>query len=85
MCDFGLDAFGKLELSYTVDVPCTVEIAFGEVLSPDGKLNRSPGGVRIAHVATLELQPGTGRVIVPPPVASNENDTETFLRLRHKG
>lgn len=66
VCDFGLDAFGKLELSYTVDVPCAVEIAFGEVLSPDGKLNRNPGGARIAHVATLELQPGTGRVIVPP-------------------
>ena len=66
ICDFGLDAFGKLALSYTADVPCTVQIAFGEVLLPEGRLNRTPGGARIAHVTTIELPPGNGCVDVPP-------------------
>lgn len=65
--DFGLHAYGRLSLDCAAGAPETVEVAFGEVPTPDGRLDRAPGGSRIAFVATVSLGPEGGRVDVPIP------------------
>lgn len=65
--DFGLDAYGRLDLAYAVGEDTTLEIAFGEVLEADGRLNRNPGGSRIAFVVPVSLKKGEGICAVPIP------------------
>ena len=65
--DFGLHAYGRLSLDCAAGAPETIEVAFGEVLAADGRLDRAPGGSRIAFAATVALGPEGGRVSVPIP------------------
>ena len=46
LSDFALAAFGRLEVVVNAAKPCTVEVCIGEVLTPDGRIDREPGGYR---------------------------------------
>ena len=56
--DFGTDMFGQLEFRCAVETETEIECTVGEVLAPDGHLNRTPGGSRIAFTAAIRVVPG---------------------------
>lgn len=56
--DFGTDMFGQLEFRCAVETETEIECTVGEVLAPDGRLNRTPGGSRIAFTAAIRIVPG---------------------------
>lgn len=71
--DFGKDAFGFLEVELTGNGGEIVEIAIGEVLDGNGRLNRNPGGYRCFKSMNLTLRKGTHvyRFDIPPHAAPN--------------
>lgn len=44
--DFGLDAFANLTVTTSFTRPAEVELLIGEVLTPEGRIDRAPGGFR---------------------------------------
>jgi alpha-L-rhamnosidase len=58
LLDFELDAFANLELVIDLQEGTELEIALGEVLSPDGRLNREPGGFRTIRTMLKKLPAG---------------------------
>lgn len=57
--DFGDDAFGRLEFVCRTDTETEIECAIGEVLTPDGRLDRNPGGSRVIVISRIRVRPGT--------------------------
>ena len=56
--DFGVDAFGQLELVITSTGGKKIEVAIGEV-AENGKINPTPGGYRCYKKATIDALSGT--------------------------
>ncbi|MBP5637942.1 MAG: hypothetical protein J6X55_00555 [Victivallales bacterium] len=65
--DFGMDAFGRLEVDVTVAASCTAQLWIGEVLSADGRINREPGGYRTAKSQEVHLESGMNHVEMELP------------------
>ena len=65
--DFGLDAYGRLEVDAMVSTPCTAQLWIGEVLSADGRLNREPGGYRTAKQQEIQLVAGRNHIEMELP------------------
>ena len=59
--DFGKDAFGRLEYAIEATAPGEAEIVVGEVLGPDGRIVREPGGFRICRTEKIALKAGVNR------------------------
>lgn len=59
--DFGKAAFGRLEVVVKTSRSCSVEVCIGEVITADGRIERTPGGYRCFKTATKELAAGTNR------------------------
>ena len=60
--DFGKHYFAVLEIEAEASAKQEITLAVGEVLGPDGKLNREPGGSRIYQEQTVTLLPGSNRI-----------------------
>lgn len=58
LVDFELDAFANLELTVDLQEKAELDIALGEVRSPDGRMNRAPGGFRIIRSMLKKLPAG---------------------------
>ena len=65
--DFGKAAFGRMEVAVTCAEACTVEVCIGEVLAPDGGIEREPGGYRCFKVMSKELHNGVNRFFMEIP------------------
>ncbi|MBE6367621.1 MAG: hypothetical protein E7052_06915 [Lentisphaerae bacterium] len=65
--DFGKAAFGRLEVVAHCSKACTVELAMGEVLTPEKRLDREPGGYRCIKIMTKELAAGENRFFMDIP------------------
>ena len=65
--DFGNDAFGQLEFTCTADSDTGLECAIGEVLTPEGRLNREPGGNRVFFSSRIQVRQGTAVYRFPIP------------------
>ncbi|MDZ7606234.1 MAG: family 78 glycoside hydrolase catalytic domain [Cyclobacteriaceae bacterium] len=77
--DFGLDAFGTLELNYTADKPDTLIIHLGEKLL-DGKIDKNPGGSIRYQKVHLPITPETTSYILQlPPDERNTNQKAVQL------
>ena len=59
--EFERAAFARLEYEISVEKDCEVELAVGEALTADGRLDREPGGYRIFRNETLQLKAGVNR------------------------
>ena len=60
--DFGKDYFAVLEIEAEAETAGEATLAVGEVLAPDGRIDRAPGGNRIYQEQTVELRPGHNRI-----------------------
>ena len=67
LSDFALAAFGRLEVVINAAKPCTVEVCIGEVLTPDGRIDREPGGYRCFKSMQKELAAGENRFFMAIP------------------
>ena len=78
--------FSKPKLRFLGQMPCGIQAA--QDVKPgriERTLDQPAGSAQMCFDFDGErrTQENPGKVHIP--VASNENDTETFLRLRHKG
>ena len=56
--DFELDSFSNLQLEFTLSKPASIEVALGEVLAPDGRIHRTPGGYRTIRIMNKKCPKG---------------------------
>ena len=60
--DFGKHYFSVLEIEAATSSRQEITLAVGEVLDPNGKINRDPGGSRIYQEQKVVLEPGHNRI-----------------------
>ena len=60
--DFGKHWFAVLEIEAETSQEQEITLAVGEVLNPDGQINREPGGSRIYQEQKVLLKPGHNHV-----------------------
>lgn len=60
--DFGKHWFAVLEIEAETSQEQEITLAVGEVLTPDGQINREPGGSRIYQEQKVWLKPGDNHV-----------------------
>jgi hypothetical protein len=79
--DFGLDAFGTLELNLDSPIACTIEVRLGEVLQQDGLLYAPPPQSRECNRRfrriPLALKKGSHRYRLELPVPHLGDDYQT--------
>ncbi len=80
--DFGRDAIGQLRLTVTSEHPDTIVVRLGEVRSPDGRVERQPGGSRRFAEYKLHLVPGRHTYDLSMKPDARNSDPATAARNR---